>query len=207
MKGFDDYRKLLRGAYVLLDKAERRDAISADATRAAKNEDLRLVETSGLLEDVTGLIEWPVVLLGNIDPKFMDLPSEVLTTTMRTHQKYLSLIDRDGKVAPHFLMISNMQTSDGGKEIIAGNERVLRARLADAQFFWDKDQRYKLVDWFPGLHEMVFHTKLGSLAERSFRLQELADHLASQMNTKAGLARRAGPVSYTHLTLPTSDLV
>ena len=204
VKGFDDYRERLRGAYVMLDKVERRDAISADAMLAAKNEDLRLVETSGLLEEVTGLIEWPVVLLGDIDPKFMNLPSEVLTTTMRTHQKYLSLINRDGKLAPRFLMVSNMQTSDGGKGIIAGNERVLRARLADAQFFWDQDQRYKLADWFPGLHEMTFHTKLGSLAERSFRLQELADHLASQMNAKAGLARRAGQLAKCDLL---SDMV
>ncbi len=195
VKNFDDYRERLRGAYVMLDKEERRDAISADATLAARNEGLRLSEAGGLLDEVAGLVEWPVVLLGDIDPKFMELPPEVLTTAMRTHQKYFSLVDKDDGLAPRFIVVSNMQTSDGGKEIVAGNERVLRARLADAQFFWDQDRRMKLVDWFPGLHEMIFHAGLGSLAERAFRLQELGDHLGPQMGAKVKLARRAGQLA------------
>ncbi len=204
VKGFGDYRERLRGAYVMLDREERREAIAADATLIAKNEGLRLSEAGGLLEEVAGLVEWPVVLLGDIDPKFMELPPEVLTTAMRTHQKYFSLIDRDGKLAPRFIVVSNMQTSDGGKEIIAGNERVLRARLADAKFFWDQDRRAKLVDWFPGLHAMIFHAGLGSLADRAFRLQELADHLALQIGASAGLARRAGQLAKCDLL---SDMV
>lgn len=204
VKDFGDYRERLRGAYVMLDREERREAIAADATLIAKNEGLRLSEAGDLLEEVAGLVEWPVVLLGDIDPKFMELPPEVLTTAMRTHQKYFSLIDRDGNLAPRFIVVSNMQTSDGGKEIIAGNERVLRARLADAQFFWDQDRRAKLVDWFPGLHAMIFHAGLGSLADRAFRLQELADHLALQIGASAGLARRAGQLAKCDLL---SDMV
>ncbi|MGB1548550.1 MAG: glycine--tRNA ligase subunit beta, partial [Alphaproteobacteria bacterium] len=195
VKNFNDYRERLRAAYVMLEKEKRIEAITADATLAAKSENLRLAEAGGLLDEVAGLVEWPVVLLGDIDPKFMGLPPEVLTTVMRAHQKYFALLDGEGKLAPRFVLVSNMQTADGGKAIVAGNERVLRARLADAQFFWDQDRKHKLVDRFPGLHEVVFHARLGSLADRAFRLQELADHVATAMGAKAKVARRAGQLA------------
>ncbi|MEW5704735.1 MAG: glycine--tRNA ligase subunit beta [Pseudomonadota bacterium] len=195
VKDFADYRERLRAAYVMLDAVERAAAIAADAVLAAKNEGLLLEKEEGLLEEVAGLVEWPVVLLGDIEPGFMALPREVLTTAMRTHQKYFSLLTREGKLAPRFLVVSNMQAADGGREIVAGNERVLRARLQDAKFFWDHDRKKKLVDWFPGLHDVVFHARLGTQAERAFRLQELADRLAGQVGAKPELARRAGQLA------------
>ncbi|MCE2509992.1 MAG: glycine--tRNA ligase subunit beta [Alphaproteobacteria bacterium] len=195
VKHFADYRERLRAAYVMLEKDARIEAITADATLAAKDENLRLAEAGTLLEEVAGLVEWPVVLLGDIDPKFMALPSEVLTTVMRAHQKYFALTDPDGKLAPRFVLVSNVQATDGGGAIVAGNERVLRARLEDAQFFWDQDRKRQLVDWFPGLHEVVFHAGLGSLADRAFRLQELADGIGQQIGAKAKLARRAGQLA------------
>lgn len=195
VKNFTDYRERLRGAYVMLDGEERLQAIAADATLAAKNEGLRLQQEGGLLEEVAGLVEWPVVLSGNIEPGFMDLPPEVLTTAMRSHQKYFSLLEKDGALAPRFIVVANMQANDGGKAIVAGNERVLRARLQDAKFFWDQDRKMALVDRFPGLHEVVFHGALGSLADRAFRLQELAESLAKAIGAKAEDARRAGQLA------------
>lgn len=195
VKNFADYRDRLRGAYVMLDRQERMAAIAADATLAAKNEGLRLQQEGGLLEEVAGLVEWPVVLLGDIDPRFMDLPPEVLTTAMRTHQKYFALLKQDGTLAPRFVVVANMQTADGGQQIIAGNERVLRARLQDAKFFWDQDRKAALVDRFPRLHDVVFHGGLGSLADRAFRMQELAESLAAQTGAKAKHARRAGQLA------------
>jgi len=195
VKDFAEYHNRLRGAYVMLDKDERRQTIAEDAALAAKNDGLALLGEDGLLDEVAGLVEWPVVLLGDIDPRFMELPPEVLTMAMRTHQKYFSLLKPDGSLAPRFLVVANVQAADGGLEIIAGNERVLRARLQDAKFFWDQDRKSALVDWFPGLHGVVFHSGLGTLADRAFRLQELASGLAKQTGAKPAHARRAGQLA------------
>src|SRR5690606_9145914 len=128
----------------------------------AKKEKLSLAGgIDGLLEEVTGLVEWPVVLVGGIGRQFMDLPQEVLITVMRTHQKYLPLTSfshrGEGILAPHFIITSNMKAEDGGKAIIAGNERVLNARFSDARFFWDQDRKKKLEDWAKGLANVTFH--------------------------------------------------
>ena len=133
-----DYVGALDKAYVLVDAAEREAMIAESATALAASVDCALVEDGGLISETAGLVEWPVPLLGTIDDEFMDVPEEVLISVMRTHQKYFALRDKNGKLAPYFITISNMVTDDKGAAIIAGNERVLRARLSDGRFFWDK---------------------------------------------------------------------
>jgi glycyl-tRNA synthetase beta chain len=173
-----DYRDKLRAAHVMLDADERARLIADGLERAAAALGLVLKPDPGLLEEVTGLVEWPVVLAGRIDRDFMTLPPEVLTTSMRAHQKYFACLDRDGKLAPHFLLVSNMETADGGKEIVAGNERVLRARLSDARFFWDQDRKVPLAARLPKLAERVFHARLGSVLDKVGRMMRLVEELA-----------------------------
>src|SRR5262249_49964391 len=152
------------------------------------------------LDEVTGLVEWPVVLLGSIDPQFMDLPPEVLTASMRAHQKYFSCLDAAGKLAPRFLLVSNMVAQDGGKAIVAGNERVLRARLADAQFFWQQDQKVKLAGRVAKLGERVFHAKLGSVLDKAKRVMALAAELAPMVKADRDAARRAAELAKADLS-------
>jgi glycyl-tRNA synthetase beta chain len=174
---FGDYRAKLRESFVVLDPAERRAAILVQAEKLATSAGLKVKPDDALFDEVTGLVEWPVVLMGAIDSAFMELPPEVLTATMRANQKYFSLLDKNGKLAPRFLVVSNMETKDGGKAIVAGNERVLRARLADAKFFWDQDRKIKLEERVPALKDIVFHAKLGTVADKVQRIQALAAEL------------------------------
>jgi glycyl-tRNA synthetase beta chain len=173
-----DYRQRLRDSHVMLDAKDRAKAITLALYERAAEAQLTVKDDPGLLEEVTGLVEWPVVMMGAIDPAFMDLPSEVLTTSMRTHQKYFSCLDRDGKLAPRFLLVANNIADDGGREIIAGNERVLRARLADARFFWDQDRKTKLENRLPRLAERVFYQGLGTMADKAERLGQLSTEIA-----------------------------
>src|SRR5262245_148463 len=177
--GFADYKVKLKECFVIVDPAERRAAIQTQAEKLAAAAGLTVKPDEALLEEVVGLVEWPVVLMGSIDQAFMDIPPEVLTTTMRTNQKYVALLDQPGKLAPRFLVASNMQAKDGGKAIVNGNERVLRARLSDAKFFWDQDRKVKLEERVPALKDIVFHAKLGTVADKVARLQTLAAELAS----------------------------
>jgi glycyl-tRNA synthetase beta chain len=179
--GFEDYRQKLTAAYVELDGANRRQEIAGEAARLARAENLVLREDPGLLAELAGLVEWPVVLIGRIDQRFMALPEEVLVTTMRHHQKYLALEDDEGRLAPRFLVVSNLPAADGGRAIVAGNERVLRARLWDAQFFWDQDRTRPLASRVPELEGVVFHAQLGSLGSKVARLQSLASWLAERL--------------------------
>ena len=144
VQNFADYETKLKAAHVILDPAERRAVIEAGAKKLAKKAGLALKDDPALLDEVTGLVEWPVVLIGEIDEAFMGLPREVLTTTMRHHQKYFALEDKKGDLAPKFIVVANIEAKDCGKTIVAGNERVLRARLADAKFFWDQDRKRTL---------------------------------------------------------------
>ena len=178
VESFDDYAAKLKKAKVILDPAERRTAIETGARKLAKKEGLELKVDPGLLDEVTGLVEWPVVLMGSIDKAFMELPPEVLSTVMRHHQKYLALLDKKGDLAPKFIVVSNTETSDKGKAIVAGNELVLSARLADAKFFWDQDRMTRLEDCLPQLEKVIFHAKLGTVAEKVERLQRLAHDIA-----------------------------
>lgn len=191
VSNFADYRDRLRAAKVLLDPAERRALIAERAAALAAAEELRVREDAGLLDEVTGLVEWPVPMLGSIDPRFMDVPPEVLITAMRAHQKYFSLLDADGKLAPRFVLVANTEATDGGAAIIAGNERVLRARLSDAKFFWDEDRKRTLERRVPRLAERVFHARLGSDLLRTERLETLARALAPFCNADPDLADRA----------------
>jgi len=175
--GFADYRKKLAAAKVMLDPAERRAVIETGLAAQAQERGLKVKADPGLLDEVTGLVEWPVPLLGLIDPAFMDLPPEVLTSSMRAHQKYFSLESADGGLAPCFGVVANMVAADGGLRIVAGNERVLRARLSDAKFFWDQDRKQRLASRTPALKEIVFHARLGTLDEKVDRVQALADAL------------------------------
>jgi glycyl-tRNA synthetase beta chain len=178
IKDFEDYEAKLHGASVMLDPDMRRKQIAEALQKAAKAASLTLKDDLALLDEVTGLVEWPAVMMGAIDPKFMTLPPEVLTTSMRAHQKYFALLDGKGELAPKFLVVSNMIAKDGGKAIIAGNERVLRARLSDAQFFWDQDRKVPLASRVLKLAERIFHAKLGTMEDKVARLEALATEVA-----------------------------
>jgi len=206
VESFAGYRAKLRAAKVMLDPAERRQLIIAEAEKLAAAEALRLRTDEALLDEVTGLVEWPVPMLGSIDPRFMDVPSEVLVTAMRAHQKYFSLLDAEGKLAPRFVLVANTETADGGRAIVAGNERVLRARLSDAKFFWDEDRKRTLHSRVDKLKERVFHAKLGSDWDRVARLADLAQEIAKQLRPLGGdaynsrTAARAATLSKADLT-------
>jgi glycyl-tRNA synthetase beta chain len=188
----EDYREKLAAAYVLLDGAERRREIASAAARVAEAEKLRPRDDPALLAELAGLVEWPVVLLGRIDRHFMALPEEVLVTAMRHHQKYLAVEDAKGRLAPRFVMVANIEAAPGSDAIVAGNERVLKARLFDAQFFWDHDRKRSLASRVPDLDGVVFHARLGSLGAKAVRLETLAGWLAQRVpGAKRGLATRA----------------
>lgn len=178
---FADYRAKLTAANVMLCPSERRAEIVSQAEKLAEKAGLTLRPDEGLLQEVTGLVEWPVVLMGDIDAQFMELPTEVLTDTMRTHQKYFTLLNADGTLAPKFVVVANQVATDGGAAITHGNERVLRARLSDAKFFWDQDRKVTLASRAPKLKDIVFHAKLGTVAEKVSRIAALADALADKV--------------------------
>jgi glycyl-tRNA synthetase beta chain len=198
--GFADYKAKLREAFVILDPVERRSGIKEQADRIARAEDLTIKPDDALLDEVTGLVEWPAVLIGRIDETFMELPPEVLTTTMRANQKYFSLLDKHGKLASCFLVVSNMETVDKGKAIVAGNERVLRARLSDAKFFWDQDRKVKLEERVPALKDIIFHAKLGTMADKVSRTQALALRLAPYVRANVNEVRAAALLAKADLT-------
>jgi len=192
-KSFADYKHKLQEAKVILDPAERRDVIARKTEETAKREKLTVKPDPSLLDEVTGLVEWPVVLVGSIDAAYMDLPPEVLTTSMRSHQKYFALLNADGTLASRFIVVSNMETDEQGrKNIVAGNERVLRARLSDAKFFWDQDRKTALENRVPALTTRVFHAKLGTVADKVNRMQSLLSKIVPAIDgCDPDLAREA----------------
>ncbi len=197
---FTDYVVKLRDSYVIVDPAERRAIIGEQAERLAKDEGLTVRPDEALLDENVGLVEWPVVLIGRIDERFLNLPTEVLTTSMRVNQKYFSLLDKAGRLAPRFLVVANMEAKDGGKAIVAGNERVLWARLADAKFFWEQDQKKKLEERVPSLKDIIFHAKLGSVADKVSRMQALAAELAPHIRADVDQVDRAALLAKADLT-------
>jgi glycyl-tRNA synthetase beta chain len=200
VEGFADYKDKLESAFVLLDPVDRKERIVTDAERLARDASLALRPDPALLEEVAGLVEWPVVLMGHIEERFMALPPEVLTTTMRAHQKYFALEDGAGKLAPRFLVVANIEPKDGGAAIVAGNERVLRARLADAEFFWKQDRKIPLEQRLAALREIVFHAKLGTLAEKARRVAALAREIAQRIpGADASQAERAARLAKADL--------
>lgn len=186
------YEAALKKACVMADRDARKDEIAAQLEAKCKELGVTLHKDQGLLEEVTGLVEWPNVMSGKIDAGYMDLPEEVLILEMKNHQKYFATRDAGGKLSPHFLITSNMTTKDDGKAIIAGNERVMRARFADGRFFYDQDRKTKLEDWAKKLNDVTYHAKLGSVADKVTRIQALAGHLAASLKAdKAHVARAA----------------
>jgi glycyl-tRNA synthetase beta chain len=191
VKGFKEYKERLRETKVILHGDERARIILEGAHKAAAKEVLTLVEDEALLAENAGLTEWPVVLLGLFDEEFLSVPPEVLATSMKTHQKCFSLRKKEGALANRFIVVANLEAHDKGKAIVAGNERVIRARLADAKFFFDQDRKVMLPDRVPKLKEIVFHEKLGSQYDRVQRVWRLARELAPLVGADPDLAERA----------------
>ena len=196
---FADYKKTLETGYVLIDPKDRRSKILGEIEILATKEQLTLLEDQALLDEVVGLVEWPIALMGHMDEAFLEIPQEVLTTTMRKNQKYFSLIAPDGTLAPRFIMIVNKETPDQGASIIAGNERVLRSRLADAKFFWDQDRQSSLESRLNRLEAITFHAKLGTLAEKVARVGKLAIELADVVGANKQLVGRAAQLAKADL--------
>jgi len=183
---FADYAFKLRAAQVILDPAKRRKIIAEQSDALAEAKGLKILDDPALLTEVAGLVEYPLPLLGQIDDEFMVVPQEVLSTSMRAHQKYFSLVNDKGELAPYFLVVSNMRPDDGGKKIVAGNERVLRARLSDARFFWDTDKETRLDSRLESLKGRIFHASLGSVYAKVERIETLSKVIAQTLGTVDG---------------------
>jgi len=191
VKNAADYTAKLKRANVVVEPAEREEIISRGLARLAAAEGLSVRADAGLLSEVIGLVEWPVPLLGTIPDAFMDVPAEVMTSAMRKHQKYFALSTKSGAFANRFGVIANMVTKDKGKAIIAGNERVLSARLSDAKFFWDQDRGQPLASRVEKLRERVFQASLGTVLDKTRRLVKLAGRLAEILKADKQAAERA----------------
>lgn len=200
VKDFADYRAKLERDFVLLDVADRKLRILEAAKAACAAQGLVLVDDDGLLDEVAGLAEWPTPILGDMDPQFLSLPPEVVRLSMKVHQKYFAVRDpsKDG-LAPNFLVVANVEATDGGKALAAGNSRVLSARLNDARFFWDEDQKVGFDAWNDKLKGVTFHAKLGTLAERVDRIAALAREIAPLVGADADQAGQAARLSKADL--------
>jgi glycyl-tRNA synthetase beta chain len=201
VRRFDDYAPALEKAKVVLDPARRRDIILHDARDLALAQGLELVEDEALLHEVAGLVEWPVVLTGEFSAAFLDLPPEVIRTTIRANQKCFVLKEQaSGKLSNKFVLVANIEAPDGGTAIAAGNGRVVQARLSDARFFFETDLKIKLEDRLAKLDQIIFHQKLGSQGERAKRLEGLARYIALHTRADRDLAARAARLSKADLT-------
>ena len=200
---FDDYTTKLKSAYVVLDPQERADTIWHDATNQAFANGLEVVEDAGLLAEVAGLVEWPVVLMGAIDEDFLELPAEVLQTSMREHQKFFSVRNPKTGRIERFITVANRTTADNGATILAGNKKVLSARLADAKFFWENDLRVAnagMDEWLQKLENVTFHNKLGTQAELVNRMAALARELAPAVGADPDMAEKAARLAKADLS-------
>lgn len=200
VKDFADYRAKLEREFVLLDVADRKLRILEAAQKACADKGLALVDDDGLLDEVAGLAEWPTPILGDMDPQFLDLPPEVVRLSMKVHQKYFAVRDpaKHG-LAPNFLVVANVEASDGGKALAAGNSRVLSARLNDARFFWDEDRKVGFGPWLEKLSGVTFHAKLGTLAERVDRIAGLAREIAPLVGADPDQAEKAARLAKADL--------
>lgn len=192
VRSFEDYRKQLEDNFVLLDQADRKVRIVEGAKAVCHAQNLEMIDDDGLLEEVSGLAEWPTPILGDMDPSFLDLPPEVIRLSMKTHQKYFAVRDpATGGLAPNFVVVANVEASDGGKALAAGNSRVLSARLNDARFFWDEDKKVGFETWLKKLQGVTFHAKLGTMAERVERIAALAREIAPLVGADPDQAEKA----------------
>ena len=200
---FDDYATKLRQNHVILRATDRADHIWADATNQAFAQGLEVVDDKGLLAEVAGLVEWPVVLMGAIDDDFLDLPAEVLQTSMKEHQKFFSVKNPKTGRIEKFITVANRDTKDNGATILAGNQKVLSARLADAKFFWENDLRVAKSDigsWVKSLENVTFHNKLGTQSARIDRIVGLAREIAPMVGADAEVAENAARVAKADLS-------
>ena len=205
VKNFKDYRKQLEGkGHVMICSCERKDKILTDARAACAAKGLELVEDEGLLNEVAGLAEWPVVILGDMDPKFLELPDEVIRLTLKTHQKTFTVRDpKTGNLAAHYIIVANQEAPDGGAAIKAGNGKVISARLSDAQFFQSEDAKKKLIDYYDKLDTVVFHKKLGSIRDKAERVAALAKELAPKVGADPEKAEQAAKLAKCDLVTQT----
>ncbi len=200
VRRLEDYAAKLEKAKVVLDPERRRQIILADAKNLAFAQGYELVEDEGLLAEVAGLVEWPVVLMGSFDEAFLAIPNEVIRATIRNNQKCFVLRDpKTAKLAPKFILVANIEAEDGGREIVAGNERVIRARLSDAKFFYETDLKTRLEDRLAKFDDIVFHEKLGTQAERIARIESLAAALAPIVGADVEKTRRAARLAKADL--------
>jgi glycyl-tRNA synthetase beta chain len=200
VRRFDDYMAKLDKAKVVLDPERRKEIIRTDAKNLAFAQGYELIEDEGLLAEAAGLVEWPVVLMGSFDAQFLQIPPEVIQTTIRNNQKCFVLRDpQTGKLVNKFILVANIEARDGGKAIVAGNERVIRARLSDAKFFYETDLKTRLEHRLPKFKDIVFHEKLGTQAERIARIERLATELAPLVGADAAKAKRAAQLCKTDL--------
>ncbi|ATI42436.1 glycine--tRNA ligase subunit beta [Pacificitalea manganoxidans] len=203
VQSFDDYAAKLKRAHVVLDPAERADHIWNDATNTAFAQGLEVVEDASLLTEVAGLVEWPVVLMGAIGADFLDLPPEVLQTSMKEHQKFFSVRNPKTGRIEKFVTVANVETADQGATILAGNQKVLSARLSDAKFFWENDLRVAkagMDPWTDALDNVTFHNKLGTQAERISRIAALARAFAPRVGADPDLAEEAARIAKADLS-------
>jgi len=200
VRRLDDYAAKLEKAKVVLDPARRKEMILADAKNLAFAQGYELVEDQGLLDEVSGLVEWPVVLTGTFDEAFLAIPPEVIRATIRNNQKCFVLRDpATARLANRFILVSNIEADDGGKAIVAGNERVIRARLSDAKFFYETDLKTRLEDRLPKFDQIVFHEKLGTQAERIGRIEVLSGHIARLIDADVAKTERAARLAKADL--------
>jgi glycyl-tRNA synthetase beta chain len=200
VRDFDEYAKGLLEHFVVLDVEERKARILEGCKTLCFARNLELVEDIGLLEEVAGLAEWPTPVLGDMDPAFLDLPGEVIRTSMRTHQKYFAVRDpAAGGLAPHFITIANVQSADGGAVIAQGNAKVLSSRLSDARFFWDEDVKVGFEPWLAKLNGVTFHAKLGTMAQRVERIVALAGEIAPLVGADVAKAKEAARLAKADL--------
>ncbi|MCR8825906.1 glycine--tRNA ligase subunit beta [Pseudosulfitobacter koreensis] len=202
VRSFDDYTTQLARAHVVLDATERAEAIWHDATNQAFAQGLEVVEDAGLLAEVAGLVEWPVVLMGKIDTDFLGLPPEVLQTSMKEHQKFFSVRNPKSGRIERFITVANRETADNGATILAGNQKVLSARLADAKFFWENDLRTAnagMTAWLDALKNVTFHNKLGTQADLVDRMATLAREIAPAVGADPDQAERAARLAKADL--------
>jgi len=199
VKRFDDYVQSLEKAKVVLDIDRRKEIIKADADNLAFAQGLTVIHDEGLLEEVAGLVEWPVVMMGSFDPAFLEVPEEVIIATIRANQKCFCLRDSSGKLAPNFIITSNQIAEDGGRTIVAGNERVIRARLSDARFFYNTDLALPLEHGLPKLEQSVFHARLGTQFQRVERLVKLAAEIAPKVGANVEQSKRAAMLAKADL--------
>ncbi len=202
VKDFEDYEAKLSAAHVVLDRDQRKAQIKADAQTLCQARNLELIDDEGLLEEVCGLVDEPHVIMGDMDPSFLDLPPEVIRLTLRVNQKYFVVRDpKTGGLAPHFIIVSNVKATDGGKKIALGNARVLAARLNDARYFWDLDRKASLESRVPKLNTLVFHEKLGSVGDKVRRIVALAGEIAPLVGVgDVAAARHAALLAKADLT-------